>query len=113
MHVSAFPSPDALLSREEGLFHYSPKFTEEQPQGWELNIHLGCKRSVSLANVTVKVTGLWTSIEAGVSSSAGASPWGCALSVLQAEGPAKLAELVLRQCSPLQLSCYLRSSGAS
>lgn len=58
--VSAFRSPDVLPSWEEGLFHSSPKFTEEQPQGWELN--LGRERSASLANVTVKVTGPWPSV---------------------------------------------------
>lgn len=56
--IFAFRSPDALPSREEGLFHSSPKFTEEQPQNWELNIHLRRECSASLANVTVKVTGL-------------------------------------------------------
>lgn len=60
--ISASRSPDALPSREEGLFYSSPKFTEEQPQSWELNIHLRRERSASLANVTVKVTGQWPSV---------------------------------------------------
>lgn len=36
----------------------SSEFSEDQTQGWELNIHLGRGHSASPANVTVKVTGL-------------------------------------------------------
>lgn len=51
--------------------------------------------------------------EAGVASRAGASRWSCALRALQAKEPTELASLVLLRCSPLQLSRYLGSPGAS
>lgn len=78
--ISAFRSPDALPSREEGLFHSSPKFTEEQSQGWELNIHLGRERSASLANVTVQGHGplaefLRLGSPAAPEPPRGAAPW--------------------------------------
>lgn len=87
------PSPpfrsDALTSREYGL-PASSELSEDQPQDWELNTHLGHERFAS-ANDTVKVTGLKRAAGAGVSSRAGAS------AQLQAVGPVASSRVRRRQ----------------